>query len=193
MTTRSILGLALKWPDRTPFLSIFLNDRGVYLGVGVHVIYFQFPFPHENTGSWRNLTSVKLIPSSIKEWFSYFTNERIKYASFFHYLRSMKVIYSKECFSLRNIQLWHVMKNRFLKYFTMINIIPIEEWLSYCTNQIIAHAPFNSWSMKVILHGIVIYWFIAYLCSIVLALLAFFLNSIFSILSSRGIHLLCLL
>ena len=88
-------------------------------------------------------------------WFSYFTNQRIRYASFD--LWSMKVILNQEQHVLSwNISFWHVMKNRCLEYFMMTNILPIKGWFSYFTNQRIRYASFNSWSMKVILCTIAI-------------------------------------
>ena len=66
---------------------------------------------------------------------------------------SMKVILHQEvCLSLWNIWFLHVLKNRCVEYFTMINILPDEVWLSYFTNNRTHIQCFNSWSMKIILH-----------------------------------------
>ena len=66
---------------------------------------------------------------------------------------SMKIILQWEgCLSSWNIQQVHFSWRVKIKYFTMINILPIEGWFSYFTNYRTHVQWFNSWSMKIILH-----------------------------------------
>ena len=76
--------------------------------------------------------------------FSYLMNEIFSHASFHSW--SMNFILHQERYvSLWNIQMWGVIKNRRVKYFTMINILLSEGWFSYFTNEIFGHASFHSW------------------------------------------------
>jgi len=100
--------LFVKYESHTPSEKMFIIAKYVILT------------RHENK-CLEYFAMINILP--IEGWFSYFTNERIKHACF--YLWSMKVIlHQKEYFSLRNMQFWHVMKNRCLKYFMMISILP---------------------------------------------------------------------
>ena len=65
---------------------------------------------------------------------------------------SMKIILQLEgCLSSWNIQHIYFSRCAKIKYFTMINILPDEVWLSYFTNLRTHTQCLNSWSMKIIL------------------------------------------
>ena len=129
---------------------------------------------------------ISILPN--KGWFSYFMNEIFRHVSFHSW--SMKFMLHQEGYvPLWNMQFWCTIKNRRVKYFTIISILSNKGWFSYFTNQRIRYASFDSWSAKVILKRLVIDLF--NLLMLILVLITCFQN--FSKLESDQSYLLRML